>query len=129
MPRLTPRSRPLRVCTALTATALLGGCALFDGNACHEPQPYQQARSVPPLKVPEGLAAPATRTALRIPEGEPTARPRGPGDPCLDEPPSFYPDRPKPGRQPAASAAAPPAPAAAAPATGGATPASPSGRE
>ncbi|MCZ8131570.1 MAG: hypothetical protein O9284_09745 [Steroidobacteraceae bacterium] len=96
MPRLIP-------CLAAAGSlVLLAGCSAFDRNACHDRQPYQAAEAVPPLKVPEGLAAPSTRNALRIPEVQAEPKRRSAGDPCLDEPPSFYPDRPKPGQRPAA---------------------------
>lgn len=121
-----PMSRILWL--AGVATVGLSGCASFERN-CHEPQAYERAESVPPLQVPEGLTAPQTRGALKIPDVDATARPRGPTDPCLDEPPSFYPGRPKPGASrigtdPAAPAAAPAGPGATAggPAAAGAAP-------
>lgn len=110
-----------RVSSLLAAAASLAltGCASLGGENCHEPQDYQAATSVPSLQVPEGLSAPQTRGALKIPEVGETARKRGPDEPCLDEPPSFYPGRPKPGAGPAPMpggekppAAAPQAPAA-----------------
>jgi hypothetical protein len=102
---------PLLVLTA----AGVSGCRAFAAN-CEEPQEYQAAVSVPPLKVPEGLNAPQTRGALKIPEVAETAKPRGRGEPCLDEPPSFYPGRPKPGMKSDATTDAPKPPEAAKPA-------------
>lgn len=85
-----------------TASAFtLAGCASLRGGDCHAPQAYEAAVSVPSLRVPEGLSAPQNRGALKIPDVGDTARRRGPGDPCLDEPPSFFPGRPKPGAAPA----------------------------
>jgi hypothetical protein len=90
-------ARRLVLVAVAAGTALgLGGCRSFREN-CHAPQEYQKATSVAPLKSPEGLAAPSTKGALKIPDVAATARARSKGDPCLDEPPSFYPDRPKPG--------------------------------
>lgn len=110
---------------AAAASLALTGCASIGGENCHEPQEYQVATSVPSLQIPEGLSAPQTRGALKIPDVGDTARKRGPDEPCLDEPPSFYPGRPKPGARPAAMpggekppAAAPQAPAADAPPPG-----------
>lgn len=82
------------------AVPLLAGCGLFGGQSrqCREKQGYEDARSVPPLKNADGTPVQATRNALKIPEVAPTAQVRGAGDPCLDEPPSFYPGRPKPGQ-------------------------------
>jgi uncharacterized lipoprotein len=68
----------------------LGGCHLLGGNACHAPQPYMNAKSVPPLKTPPGLDSPETSNALRIPAlNEPTPPSRKGKQPCLDEPPAF----------------------------------------
>jgi uncharacterized lipoprotein len=71
----------------------LAGCHLFRGasaKACHAPQPYQKAQSVPPLKIPPGLDAPDTTNALRLPTlNEPPPTPRRGSQPCLDEPPPF----------------------------------------
>jgi uncharacterized lipoprotein len=72
---------------------LIGGCHLFRGasaKACHGPQPYQKAQSVPPLKVPAGLDPPDTTSALRLPAlNEPAPAPRSGKQPCLDEPPPY----------------------------------------
>lgn len=95
----------VRISGLVVVALALGGCASFGDEKCHEPQEYQAAESVPSLKVPEGLSAPQNRGALKIPDVGDTARKRGPGDPCLDEPPSFYPGRPKPGLRPAAAPA------------------------
>jgi hypothetical protein len=71
---------------------LAGGCA-FRGataKACHSPQPYQKAQSVPPLKIPAGLDAPDTTSALHLPTlSEPPPPARKGSQPCLDEPPPF----------------------------------------
>ena len=55
---------------------LLGGCKAWRGaNACSKPQPYMAATSVPALKIPQGLDAPDTSTALKLPTlNEPVAR-------------------------------------------------------
>ena len=67
-----------------------GGCRSWSAKSCHEPQPYMQAKSVPPLVIPAGLDAPDTTNALRLPQlSEPAPPPRTGKQPCLDEPPSF----------------------------------------
>jgi uncharacterized lipoprotein len=80
------------------------GCRMvraIDKKSCHERQPYQTARSVPPLVVPAGLNAPETTNALRLPAlNEPAPPPRGAKQPCLDEPPPFK--VPQPTRTPQA---------------------------
>src|SRR2546429_5950453 len=49
-------------------TCALPICAtLFAPKSCHGPQAYMGAKSVAPLKVPAGLDAPETSSALRIP--------------------------------------------------------------
>ena len=80
---------------SIAALAVLAGCHLSREDACTDLQHYGQASSVPALKPAEGLPAANTKNALKIPDaGEP--KPRAPGAVCLDQPPSFYPDRPKP---------------------------------
>jgi uncharacterized lipoprotein len=79
---------------ALTALLLTqSGCRVvraIDKRECHEVQPYMRSGSVPALKIPAGLDAPDTTNALRLPAlNEPAPPPRGPKDPCLDEPPPF----------------------------------------
>ncbi len=77
----------------LLLAPLVSGCHVFrsaSAKACHNPQPYQKAQSVPPLKVPAGLDAPDTTNALRLPAlNEPAPPPRKGREPCLDEPPPF----------------------------------------
>ena len=93
--------RLILVAAALALPFALAGCKLMrpDTASCHERQPYESAGSVAPLHAPEGLAQPNTRNSLKIPDlpADVAPRVRGRHDPCLDEPPSFYPDRPKPG--------------------------------
>ena len=68
----------------------LSACHLLHGNSCHGSQPYMGAKSVALLKIPAGLDAPETNSALRIPAlNEPAPPARKGKDPCLDEPPSF----------------------------------------
>ncbi len=82
-----------RVAAVLLVLLPLVGCHVFRNaaaKACHGPQPYQKAQSVPPLKIPTGLDAPDTTNALRLPAlNEPPPPPRTGKQPCLDEPPPF----------------------------------------
>jgi hypothetical protein len=77
----------------LVALVCGSGCHIFraiDKRSCHEVHPYQRSQSVPPLIIPPGVDPPDTASALRLPQlKEPAPPPRGPKDPCLDEPPSF----------------------------------------
>jgi hypothetical protein len=60
---------------------------------------YNKATSIPPLRVPEGLDPPDTKSALQVPVlNEPPPPPRGSKDPCLDQPPKFI--EPKSSRPP-----------------------------
>ena len=71
---------------------LASGCLFRSASAkaCHSPQPYQKAKTVPPLKIPAGLDPPDTTNALRLPAlSEPAPPPRKGSQPCLDEPPPF----------------------------------------
>jgi uncharacterized lipoprotein len=73
----------------------LAGCHPFrafktGSLSCHSKQPYMNAKSVAPLKIPPGLDVPDTTNALHIPAlNEPAPPPRKGKDPCLDEPPAF----------------------------------------
>src|SRR3989440_5426934 len=55
----------------------LSACHALRAKSCHGPQAYMGAKSVAPLKIPAGLDAPETGSALRIPaldEPAPPAR-------------------------------------------------------
>lgn len=72
--------------------AALTGCHPFRHltYACHKPQVYMRATSIPPLKVPTGLDTPDTTNALHLPAlNEPAPPARKGREPCLDEPPSY----------------------------------------
>lgn len=100
------------VLAAAAATAVLAGCAshplrkVLKENSCNKPQPYDLARTIPPLKVPVGIDPPDTHGALRVPAyDEPAPPPRKLTDPCLDAPPLFAaPAAPAAPAQPAAGA-------------------------
>ncbi|HNR22468.1 MAG TPA: hypothetical protein PKL49_05530 [Steroidobacteraceae bacterium] len=80
------------VIVALLLGVVLAGCRTFGGGgSCNKPREYTNSESIPALKVPPGMDVPNTRGALRIPELDTEERVRGPGDPCLDEPPPFAP--------------------------------------
>jgi uncharacterized lipoprotein len=97
------RSISRLVCRALVSAAAglaLAGChhgltRWFNGKPCNKAQLYDSARSVPLLKVPAGVDAPDTRSALKIPPlNEPAPPPRKTTDLCLDAPPLFATPRP-----------------------------------
>jgi len=79
---------PIRGFGLLSLALLLSGCAL--GSACG-PAPYLDARSLAPLRIPDGLDAPDTRSALLVPEGS-GGRLASDPDNCIIEPPSFFVD-------------------------------------
>jgi hypothetical protein len=85
---------------------------------CIAGQQYLKAQSVPPLRTVDGLAAPNTRNALKIPEVTAPLRVRSMREGCLDESPSFFPGRPKPGQKATAQPATPTTPPGPAPAAG-----------
>ena len=73
---------------------LVSGCHAFrsanSAKSCHKPQPYQKAQTVPPLKIPSGLDAPDTTSALHLPTlTDPGPPARKGAQPCLDEPPPY----------------------------------------
>jgi uncharacterized lipoprotein len=65
------------------------GCSHYT-YACHKKQPYTEAASVPPLKIPAGMDPPDTTNALHLPPlNEPAPPARKGHEPCLDEPPPY----------------------------------------
>ncbi|MGD9597808.1 MAG: hypothetical protein AB7G76_07250 [Steroidobacteraceae bacterium] len=82
------------------AATTLGACRSM-GGGCGAPPEYTNSDSIPPLEVPPGMDLPNTRGALRIPELDTPERPRGPDEPCLDQPPKYVPPA-KPAPQPQA---------------------------
>jgi hypothetical protein len=74
-----------RGCGLVAIALLIAGCATKP--AC-VPGPYLDARAVPPLVIPEGLAAPDRQMALRVPDSR--SAPGTPVDRCVIEPPMFF---------------------------------------
>jgi uncharacterized lipoprotein len=97
------RIRQAAQVAGMACLALLGGCAWFGDKSCHKPQVYEEAKAVPPLRIPAGLDGIDTRGALNIPElKEPEPPPPADNAPCLDEPPVLVvPSAPAPARPPA----------------------------
>ena len=94
------------ILVASLAAASLAGCNSMRkvGNAALPGQPFEQqakrvckqdnkdyvgAKEMPPLKAPDGLDAPDTRNALKVPVLNTPERVRGVDEPCLDAPPPF----------------------------------------
>jgi hypothetical protein len=112
----------LLICAAMLP--LLAGCTLYDrvfhrtpknAASCHEKPFAGNADSRPPLKVPEGLSAPDTRNAVKIPALGAADRERPKTEPCLALPPQFFAKAPPGAAKPLAPAAPATAPATAAP--------------
>src|SRR5688500_17086895 len=81
--------RPLLLALGGASLLLAMGCRTVIGGSCHKEQPYAAAEDLQPLRVPAGLDAPDTGTALQIPAlAEPEA-PLDPDGPCLDAPPAI----------------------------------------
>jgi uncharacterized lipoprotein len=85
------------------ALPLLAGCGLASKlgitpgvDTCRDAQAYESAPEAPALQVPAGLDSPSARGALKIPVLEAPERKRAAGEPCLDQPPTYYPGRPRP---------------------------------
>ena len=78
---------------ALIAMLALAGCAAFRPTFenCDETPAYAGAKELPPLKVPEGVAAPDTRNALKVPEVTVPEKPLS--GRCIDAPPSYSPPK------------------------------------
>jgi hypothetical protein len=71
-------------------SACVAGCKSY---SCDAPQNYGNGDTIPPLDIPAGLEPPDTRNALKIPELAEPERPRTKAEGCLDQPPSYFPDR------------------------------------
>jgi hypothetical protein len=84
----------LVVCCAMLP--LLSGCTIpfFHRHnkdaGCHEKPFSQNTDNRPPLKVPEGMDAPDTRSAIRVPELDTPERVRAKNEPCLSKPPNYF---------------------------------------
>jgi uncharacterized lipoprotein len=74
---------------ALIAMLALAGCGAFRPTfeSCDEVPPYAGAKEIAPLKVPEGVDAPDTRNALKIPAVTTPEKPLA--GRCIDAPPSY----------------------------------------
>jgi hypothetical protein len=103
----------------IALAAVLAGCHRHGvrDQPCTAGPHYLNAQSVPPLRTVDGLAAPNTRNALKIPEVTAPLRAHSMREGCLDESPSFFPGRPKPGQKATAPPATPTPPPASTPAT------------
>ena len=80
----------LLCCTILS---LLSGCSAFHRNktvGCTEKPFSLSTETRPPLKVPEGLSAPDTRNAIKVPDLGNSERVRAASEPCLSHPPSYF---------------------------------------
>jgi hypothetical protein len=124
------RATPGALLICAVALPLLSGCALYnrvfhhggnDAATCHERPFAANTDSRPTLTVPEGLSAPDTRNAVKIPTLNAPARAQSKSEPCLALPPKFFAAAPTPATKPASPAS--PAPT---PPTPGTTPAPPS---
>jgi hypothetical protein len=84
-------SRVFRL-VAMVVLCLAGitGCKSL---TCNAPPAYGNADSIPPLQTPVGLEAPDTRAGLKVPELSTPNRPRTGAEGCLDDPPSYFPER------------------------------------
>ncbi|GAC1453790.1 MAG: hypothetical protein PVSMB6_08690 [Steroidobacteraceae bacterium] len=91
-------------CMCLALLTGVSGCHTLHNRIssarCSESRTYQGETSVAPLKVPVGLDAPDPTNALRLPQlSEPAPPPRARNAPCLEQPPSFKVEVPKPAPQ------------------------------
>jgi hypothetical protein len=124
---LAPRAGLGALLSCALLLPLLPGCTLYnrvfhrnrDPATCRERPFIGNTDSRPPLTVPEGMSAPDTRNAIKIPQLP--AAPADPSktEPCLAQPPPFYakpavakPGSPAPPTVPANSPALPQLPAA-----------------
>ena len=92
--------RALRVVFLVMLLPVVGACHMFHhkarANECEGRSPYLRAQSVAVLHAAEGLPPPNTHNSLKVPDDVAAPKPHQPGTACLDAPPNFYADRPKP---------------------------------
>jgi hypothetical protein len=77
---------------------ILSGCTIWDrvfhhdkkNGGCTEKPFAQNTENRPLLKVPEGLSAPDTRNAIKIPDLTSPERLRTRNEPCLSRPPNYF---------------------------------------
>jgi len=102
----------LMMCCAILP--LLSSCSLYNwvfhrgggkDAGCTERPFALNHEQMPPLKVPDGMSAPDTRNAIKVPDLAATEHLRGKGEPCLSRPPNYFQTPPK--AQPAAISGAP----------------------
>ena len=98
---IRPKSFVL-MCAVLATGFALGGCKALSGvhmprwhkkdpakELCEDYAPYLKAKSVPTLRVGDGLTPPNTRNAIKIPDGASETHEHTVKEGCLDRPPSF----------------------------------------
>ena len=78
-----------RVVLPVMLSWLLGACG---GMRCDKPDQYADSRSVPPVRIPDGLTAPEQSEGLRIPELPADKPPKviSKRGPCLESPPNYF---------------------------------------
>lgn len=124
-PALRPRAARGALLMCAVVLPLLSGCTMYDrvfhrgrtSASCHEKPFAGNADSRPGLKVPEGLSAPDTRNAIKVPAIGADDRQPAKSGPCLAQPPNFFakPLLPGTSKQVAPAPAAPATPATATP--------------
>jgi uncharacterized lipoprotein len=85
-----------RVVGAAVLALAVAGCGSLFKATCAKPEDYAAVPDNPPLKIPAGLNAPDTRSAVPIPALKEPERPRSAAEPCIDKPPRFAEPKPPP---------------------------------
>lgn len=83
--------RSVQFSLVLAASAVaVSGCRVFHAS-CDAPPEGKEIATIPSIRVPEGVPAPDTTAALRIPELKQPERVRRSSEPCLEDPPLYTP--------------------------------------
>ncbi|MEM1174010.1 MAG: hypothetical protein AAGA33_09035 [Pseudomonadota bacterium] len=69
-------------------TVFLSGCSSYVDLSCDKPALYQQAQESARVVAPEGYDQLDLSREMPVPSAAP-AKPRQPGEPCLDIPPRY----------------------------------------
>ncbi len=80
--------RQIQITGLALSAIILSGCKVFS-TSCEAPPEGEEVASIPTLRVPDGIPAPDTGNALRIPPLDTPEPLRVDGAPCLEEPPPY----------------------------------------
>ena len=81
-----------RCCLVAMIAIGLAACGIGrdSRSICEAHSAYQESATIQPLRVPDGMIAPADSGEMPVPSGPRAAVQTGPGGRCLESPPSYF---------------------------------------